>query len=94
MKYNTKKLKFISAAKAVNYLSNHGWDFDDMEDSVLDFANAFDYGDKNSLGFGIASLLKEGKNWAFYSIKDICLLEESRKIYRKNLLKLESKLKQ
>ena len=85
------KIKYKSAIKSITYLLKCcGWDFENIEQSAIDFQKSFGYGDKNSLSDGIVKLLTKCKNWGFYSLKDIKSLDEARKIYRKNLLKYEN----
>ena len=82
--------KYKSAVKAITYLSNKGWEFNNIMESANDFKKAFVYGRINELSDGIVYLLTECQNWGFYSLNDIKSLNEARKIYRKSLMRYEA----
>jgi adenylate cyclase len=82
--------KYESAVKAINYLSNKGWEFETIRGAANDFKKAFHDGDPCFLVDGIVYLLTKCKNWGFFSFNDIQRLEEARRVYRKSLMRYEA----
>lgn len=75
--------EILAAEKVYEILISAGWEFDNREEALKDINYAFkDNTHRNCLSSIIKRLLD--KNWIFYGINDVKLLDEARKIYKKH----------